>query len=275
VFDLQQDLVAERRLILVTDLPAAIAAGDVVARYQPKVELATGRTAGFEALARWVHPDLGPISPAEFIELAQHSGSISALTDSILDQALTQAARWREAGHAVPVSVNMAPGVLADDDLSERVRAALERHGLPPDALILELTESMSLADDRRTRDNVLRLAAAGVMMSIDDFGTGYAALSYLQNLPVGEVKIDRTFVARMAEHPGDFVIVSGIARLLHSIGLRVVAEGVEDEATWNLLGDLGCYAAQGYLMSPALEPDEALAWLGASVWQPEGVAAG
>jgi len=236
VFDMEQDLAAERRLMLASDLRPAIESGDLKAAYQPKIELATGSTIGFEALARWSHHQLGPISAGEFINLAQHSGVIAPLTFRILEMALDEVSRWRDTDPSLSVSVNVAAEVLADEDFADRVQEALKSRGLAADALILEITESQNLAEDRRTRDSVLRLAAAGVMLSIDDFGTGYSALSYLQNLPVGEVKIDRSFVTRMAEHPGDRAIVEGTIQLLHSVGLRVVAEGIETSAVWELL---------------------------------------
>jgi diguanylate cyclase (GGDEF)-like protein len=267
VFDLEQDLAAERRLMLANDLRPALEAGKIEVHYQPKLEMSTGNTVGFEALARWQHPQIGYIVPPEFVEIAQHSGLISQLTTTVLEHSLAEAVRWRETDPALSVSVNIAPGVLVDEGFADRVRSALDRFGLPPDALILEITESQTLAEDRRTRDTVLRLAAAGIMLSIDDFGTGYAALSYLQNLPAGEVKIDRSFVARMAEHPGDLAIVEGTIKLLHSVGLRVVAEGVETPEVWELLAGLGCYAAQGFLMARPMPAEEAAAWVAEPAW--------
>ncbi|MCB2223504.1 MAG: bifunctional diguanylate cyclase/phosphodiesterase [Actinobacteria bacterium] len=272
VFDFEQDLAAERRLMLANDLRPAIERGEVTLEFQPKLEMATGRTIGFEALARWTHPQLGRIAPPEFIAIAQQSGLITPLSLLVLDQAVEQVALWRERDPAISVAVNVAAEALVADDFADRVRDALDRRGLPPDALILEVTESQSLAEDRRTRDTVLRLAASGVLLSIDDFGTRYAALSYLQNLPAGEVKIDRSFVDRMAEHPGDRAIVEGTIKLLHSVGLRVVAEGVESREVWDLLAGLGCYAAQGYWMSKPLPPAEALAWVVEPSWALEGV---
>jgi len=270
VFDLEQDLAAERRLMLANDLRPALQSGDLQVVFQPKFEMATGRIIGFETLARWSHPQIGRISPDEFISIAQHSGLISQLTFRVLELALAEVARWREADPSLTVAVNVAAGVLAEEDFAGRVRAALDRHSLTADALNLEITESTNLAQDDRTRDSVLRLAAAGVMLSIDDFGTGYAALSYLQNLPVGEVKIDKSFVTRMAEHPGDRAIVEGTIRLLHSVGLRVVAEGIETRAVWDLLAELGCYAAQGYLMSKPLTVEQAAVWAISPQWSLE-----
>jgi EAL domain-containing protein (putative c-di-GMP-specific phosphodiesterase class I) len=181
-------------------------------------------------------------------------------------------ALWRRSDPSLSVSVNIAAAVLSGDGFAERVQEALDRHCLPPDALILEITESETLAEERGAQDAVLRLAAAGIMLSIDDFGTGYSALSYLQNLPVGEVKIDRSFVARMAEHPGDRTIVTGTIQLLHSLGLQVVAEGVETVAVWDLLAELGCHAAQGFLMSRPLCPEDAAAWAVSPGWSLEKI---
>ena len=273
IFDLEQDVEAERRLVLANDLRRAIEVGEIGVNYQPKLEMASGRTIGFEALARWTHAELGPISPLEFIGLADHSGVITPLTFGVLEEALTDAARWRRSDSSLSVSVNIAASVLSGDDFADRVQEALARHDLPTDALVLEITESETLAEDRGAQDTVLRLAAAGIMVSIDDFGTGYSALSYLQNLPVGEVKIDRSFVARMAEHPGDRAIVTGTIQLLHSLGLQVVAEGVETVAVWDLLAELGCRAAQGYLMSRPLSPEDAEAWAVSPGWSLEEIA--
>ncbi len=272
VFDLEQDLAAERRLMLANDLRHAVEAGEIAVHYQPVIEMATGRTIGFEALARWTHRDLGPISPFEFIGLAGHSGVITPLTFGVLETSLADIARWRQSNPSLSVSVNIVATVLSGDGFAEQVQEALGRHELPTDALILEITESETLAEDRGAQDAVLRLAAAGIMLSIDDFGTGYSGLSYLQNLPVGEVKIDRSFVARMAEHPGDRAIVVGTVQLLHSLGLQVVAEGVETVAVWDLLAELGCHAAQGYLMSRPLSPHDAAAWAMSPGWSLEEI---
>ncbi|MBU1494494.1 MAG: bifunctional diguanylate cyclase/phosphodiesterase, partial [Actinobacteria bacterium] len=268
VYDLAQDLATERRLMLANDLSHAVSHGGLAVAYQPKVEMADGRTMGFEALARWEHPDLGSVSPVEFIPLAEHTGVIVDLTARVLDVALADVARWRTVDRRLTVSVNVPPSVLADPGFSDRVKAALRRHEVPAEALILEVTESEALIDDRDTTGCMVQLAAAGVMFSVDDFGTGYSSLSYLQNLPLGEVKIDRSLIMRIADHPGDLEIVSATVRLMQTLGLRVVAEGVETAEVWSCLAGLDCYAVQGYLVSKPLPADQADEWVASPGWR-------
>ncbi|MCJ7724901.1 MAG: bifunctional diguanylate cyclase/phosphodiesterase, partial [Acidimicrobiia bacterium] len=268
VYDLEQDLAADRRLVLANDIGHAVTNGGLDTAYQPKVEMSGGRTTGFEALARWEHPDLGPISPAEFIPLAQHTGVMLDLTIKILDLALADVSRWRVADRRLTVSVNVPPSVLADPGFSDRVKAALLRHAVPAEALILEVTESEALLGDRDTTGCMVQLAAAGILFSVDDFGTGYSALSYLQNLPLGEVKIDRSLIKRIADHPGDREIVSATVRLMQTLGLKVVAEGVETPEVWDCLAGLDCDAVQGYLVSKPLSALEAESWVSEPGWR-------
>jgi diguanylate cyclase (GGDEF)-like protein len=267
VFDFDQGADAERRLALANDLRPAVARGEIQTLFQPKVRMEGGRTVGFEALARWTHPERGPIPPAEFIPLAEHVGLIEDLTFHVLDLAITRVSEWRRMDPEMTVSVNVPPRVVSEERFAERVLAALARRQVPAAALLLELTESDELEPHNGTRDAMLRLDAAGVRFSMDDFGTGYSSLAYLQGLPVREVKIDRSFVLRMADNPTDAAIVAATIQLVHSLGRRVVAEGVETEETWRRLESLGCDEVQGFLVSRPISAGEAAGWVAEPGW--------
>src|SRR3979409_1431947 len=214
-----------------------------------------------EALVRRPHPTRGLLAPAEFIPLAEQTRLIQPLSRWILAAALRQCAAWRAAGLDVPVSVNLSVYDLRDHDLPDLIDDALTKYGVPPDRLRIEITESSLMANPPRAREILARLRARGVQVSIDDFGIGYSSLAYLKNLPVDELKIDRSFVHEMAIDPGSRAIVRAIIDLAEVLGLRVVAEGVEDEATLAALAALGCDVAQGYYFSRALEPAELANW--------------
>jgi len=230
--------------------------------YQPIVDLPSGAACGVEALARWAHPARGLIPPDVFIPLAEQTGLIDVLARWVLAEALRQRAGWAGAGRGVAVAVNHTLRNQRDPALVDTVAAALTRYGSPPARLCLELTESVVMADVEGTRATLERLAALGVRLAIDDFGTGYSSLAYLSRLPVDELKIDRSFVRRMAAHTPDQTIVASMIGLGHSLGLRVVTEGVEDRETWALLARLGADAAQGYYFAKPLPADEIAPWL-------------
>lgn len=261
VYEAQRDGNTPDRLGLLGDLRRALDAGDVELHYQPKVGF-DGHVAGLEALVRWVHPDRGRVPPDEFIAIAESSGLMPRLTEYVLETALAQVARWRAMGLEVPVAVNVSPRDVHSPGFAGAVAARLARHRVPPGALQLEITEHVLLEDPQRAADTLAGLTGHGVKMSLDDFGTGYSSLVHLRRLPVSELKIDRSFVARLAVDNEDAEIVRCTLDLAHSLGLLVVAEGVEDDETWERLRDLGCDAVQGWLVAAAMPPDETTAWL-------------
>ncbi|MGW1883081.1 putative bifunctional diguanylate cyclase/phosphodiesterase [Streptomyces sp. NPDC001970] len=261
VYESKRDSNTPDRLGLLGDLRRALDAGDVELHYQPKVGF-DGHVAGLEALVRWVHPDRGRVPPDEFIAIAESSGLMPHLTEYVLETALGQVAKWRAQGLFVPVAVNVSPRDVHTPGFAGGVAARLARHGVPAGALQLEITEHVLLEDPQRAADTLAALTGHGVKMSLDDFGTGYSSLVHLRRLPVSELKIDRSFVARLAVDTEDAEIVRCTVDLAHSLGLLVVAEGVEDDETWERLRDLGCDAVQGWLVAAAMPPQETTAWL-------------
>ncbi|MGW2212394.1 putative bifunctional diguanylate cyclase/phosphodiesterase [Streptomyces sp. NPDC001781] len=269
-YESKRDSNTPDRLALLGDLRRALDAHEVQLHYQPKVRF-DGQVAGLEALVRWVHPERGRVPPDEFIAIAESSGLMPHLTEYVLETALAQVARWREQGLRVPVAVNVSPRDVHTPGFAGSVAARLARHGVPAGALQLEITEHVLLEDPQRAADTLAALAGHGVKMSLDDFGTGYSSLVHLRRLPVSELKIDRSFVARLAVDAEDAAIVRCTVDLAHSLGLVVVAEGVEDDETWEHLRDLRCDAVQGWLVAAAMPPEETTAWLkarGPRGWQ-------
>lgn len=270
VYESKRDSNTPDRLGLLGDLRRALDAHEVQLHYQPKVRF-DGQVAGLEALVRWVHPERGKVPPDEFIAIAESSGLMPHLTEYVLETALGQVARWRAQGLRVPVAVNVSPRDVHTPGFAGSVAARLARHGVPAGALQLEITEHVLLEDPQRAADTLAGLTGHGVKMSLDDFGTGYSSLVHLRRLPVSELKIDRSFVARLAVDTEDAEIVRCTVDLAHSLGLLVVAEGVEDDETWERLRDLGCDAVQGWLVAAAMPADETTAWLlarGSRGWQ-------
>ncbi|MFC8363285.1 putative bifunctional diguanylate cyclase/phosphodiesterase [Streptomyces griseorubiginosus] len=270
VYESKRDSNTPDRLGLLGDLRRALDAHEVQLHYQPKVRF-DGQVAGLEALVRWVHPERGKVPPDEFIAIAESSGLMPHLTEYVLDTALAQVAEWRAQGLFVPVAVNVSPRDVHTPGFAGSVAARLARHGVPAGALQLEITEHVLLEDPSRAGDTLAALTGHGVKMSLDDFGTGYSSLVHLRRLPVSELKIDRSFVARLAVDNEDAEIVRCTVDLAHSLGLLVVAEGVEDDETWERLRDMGCDAVQGWLVAAAMPPEETTAWLlarGSRGWQ-------
>ncbi|MDQ1048777.1 bifunctional diguanylate cyclase/phosphodiesterase [Streptomyces sp. V4I2] len=270
VYESKRDSNTPDRLGLLGDLRRALDAREVELHYQPKVRF-DGQVAGLEALVRWVHPERGKVPPDEFIAIAESSGLMPHLTEYVLDTALAQVAEWRSQGLFVPVAVNVSPRDVHTPGFAGSVAARLARHGVPAGALQLEITEHVLLEDPQRAADTLAALTGHGVKMSLDDFGTGYSSLVHLRRLPVSELKIDRSFVARLAVDTEDAEIVRCTVDLAHSLGLLVVAEGVEDDETWERLRDMGCDAVQGWLVAAAMPPEETTAWLrarGSRGWQ-------
>jgi diguanylate cyclase (GGDEF)-like protein len=263
VYDPADDDHSPERLRLLADLAVAIESDQLVLHYQPKVGV-DGSLKGVEALVRWQHPERGFLPPVEFIPAAERTGLIHSLTDVVLAAAVGQARVWYDAGTPTPVAVNVSTRTLLDSGFADRVMSQLAVHRVAPALLCLEITETTIMEDPDRARAVLTRLAAAGVRLSIDDFGTGYSSLAYLKTLPVHEIKIDRSFVAAMLDSEPDRVIVDSTVALGHRLGLAVVAEGVEDQATRDALVGLGCELAQGFLLSRPMLAADLRAWFDA-----------
>jgi diguanylate cyclase (GGDEF)-like protein len=262
VYDPNRDTYSLERLALVGELRRAIEQGELAVHYQPKADTHTGRIIGMEALVRWNHPRRGAIQPEEIIRVAEQTGLIRPLTLFVLAQALRQCRSWRRAGFSYDVAVNLSLRNILDAELPNDVLRLLDDVGLPSSALTFEITESSIMADPLRTEAVVSRLRSMGVAMAIDDFGTGYSSFSHLRRLPVDEIKIDRTFVQHMAVDESDFTIVRTIIDLGRNLGIRVVAEGVEDIDTWTKLASVGCDVIQGFVLSTPLGALELDRWL-------------
>jgi diguanylate cyclase (GGDEF)-like protein len=260
-----------RRFQLVTQFRHALEGGQISVHYQPKVALPSRQVVGAEALVRWRHPEFGRVDPDEFVPAVEATGLIDVLTDFVMDRALERVRRWLDRGLRMSIAVNLSVRTLADEQFPDRVASALARYGVPPDLLTFELTESGVMADPERALPVLRRLHALGVILAVDDFGTGYSSLAYLRQLPVDEVKIDKSFVLGMGTDLGDMAVVRSIVELGHSLGLTVVAEGVEDDAARDQLVSMGCDIAQGYLISRPLSEDRFEAWLRARTVQVRG----
>ncbi|MEU0565779.1 EAL domain-containing protein [Nonomuraea sp. NPDC005983] len=257
-----KDRNSPERLNLLGDLRRAVDNGELKLHYQPKVALTNGAVHGVEALLRWRHPVHGPIAPSEFIPLAEQSYLMRQLTEYVIEAALGQAARWWHAGLRVPISVNISARDLLGSALPEQLEAGLTKFGLPPEAIQLEVTERILMGDQAYTHETIKALAALGVSLALDDFGTGYSSLIRLQRLAVSEVKIDSSFVRRIAESQDDDRIVRSIVDLVRSLGLRSVAEGVESDEVAVRLADMGCDLGQGWLFCEAMPSADATVWL-------------
>jgi len=274
VYAPEMDLHTPHRLTLVSALRHAIADGQFRVHYQPIVDVTTGRVHLVEALARWQHPELGLLSPDQFIPLAEGTGLIAPLTHWVVEESLRQVRAWRDAGLDLAVAVNLSARALRDPALPDTVVGLLQAHGVPADHLRVELTESAVMADPAGALTILTRLAALGIRIAIDDFGTGYSSLSYLKRLPIDEIKIDRSFVTHMTRDGGDATIVASTIGLGHSLGLRFIAEGVESGDTWRSLEALGCDGIQGFYISRALPADELTRWLRGTTLAPAAPAA-
>ena len=248
------------RLALVADLRRAIERDELLLHYQPKIDLATGVLQGVEALVRWRHPERGMMPPVEFVGLAEHTGLIRPLTRWEIREAIAQSRRWRGDGLEVPVAVNLSVRAITRE-LPDEIRDLLAETCVTGEWLELEITESMVMQNPAEGLAILERLAALGIRLSVDDFGTGYSSLGYLKRLPVSEIKIDRSFVTNMDQDESDRAIVRSTIDLAGHLDLTVVAEGVESSAVLTELRDFGCSSAQGFHISPPLEPDALLGW--------------
>jgi EAL domain-containing protein (putative c-di-GMP-specific phosphodiesterase class I)/GGDEF domain-containing protein len=262
VFSTEQDAVYRRRFLLLNEFGAALESDSQLRlAFQPKVALDSGACIGAEALLRWTHPVLGEISPGEFIPIIERTSMVRAATQRVLEMALRQLAAWRADGLALQIAVNVSAVNLLEPDFCERVNAGLERHGLPPASLALEITESALMKNPRVAEATLNALAAAGVHLAIDDFGTGYSSLAYLQRLPAEVVKIDQSFIRNLDGDERQRSLVSAMIKLSHDLGHRVVAEGVETPAVAQLLKDAGCDEAQGYWYARPLGAQACVEW--------------
>jgi diguanylate cyclase (GGDEF)-like protein len=254
------DQAVERRVQLEEELRGAWERGELSLAYQPIYRLADGRLMGAEALCRWQHPRLGIVPPSVFIEVAEQSGLIEGVGRRVLEQACRDAAGWSHPGHGRPfVSVNISPRQLRTGDLPDVVASALASTGVLPSQLHLELTETAVLGDEAQASALLSRLRATGVKVWLDDFGTGFSGLSHLRRVPVDGVKIDRSFVADVLRDPDDLALTSAIIAMAHSLGITVVAEGIETEGQYEVLRERGCDQGQGFWLGRPMAAGEML----------------
>jgi diguanylate cyclase (GGDEF)-like protein len=255
------------RLALLADLRNALRAepgeDGITLYYQPQIAVATGEVVGVEALLRWRHPVRGLVGPEELIRVAEQTPVMRLLTGRVLSEVIAQVGAWRDAGRPVRASVNVSVRDLHAGDIADHVQTLLQRYAVPSDLLQLEITESALMADPHRVLNTITRLHRMGVAISLDDFGTGFSSLQHVRRLPIAEVKVDRSFVLGMATSRGDAAIVRSVIDLAAALGLRVVAEGVEDERTWRLLAAAGCHAAQGWFHARPMPAADLAVWLG------------
>lgn len=253
-----------RRLGLAADLRQALERDEVEVYFQPKVAIADRRLVGVECLARWEHPAHGSVAPADFVAVAEHTGLLARLTESVLRVALRRAQQWARSGHPLPVAVNLAARTLVDPGFPDRVADLLQEYQVAPELLTLEVTEAGAMGEPDRPLPILRRLSELGVRLAVDDVGTGYSSLSFLRQLPVQELKIDKSFIQGMATDAGDLAIVRTVVDLSRHFGLVAVAEGVESELTLGLLADMGCDIGQGFLFSRPLPYERLEAWMAA-----------
>jgi diguanylate cyclase (GGDEF)-like protein len=262
VWEPAYEIQGQRRLAVVTALREALSSGAIGLAYQPKLDTATGRATGVEALARWTHPALGAITPDEFIPLAEASGLMGQLTSNLLRQALVACNGWQRRAPRTGVAVNVSADTVLDPSFVTEVATILDECGSDPSLLTLELTEGVVVGDPLLAAERLGELRALGIKISVDDFGTGYSSLTYLKGLPVDEVKIDKTFVARIALDAADRAVVRAVVDIAHTLGLTVVAEGVEDTAQHALLQSLGVDEVQGFLHARPMSAADMVQWL-------------
>ena len=258
-------------ITLKSELKRAISEGEMVLHFQPKIDIESNSVNGVESLVRWQHPRLGLVYPDAFIGLAEMSGLIKPLTLEVLRLAMLQILEWRSQGYEFPVAVNISAINLQEKDFPEIVSAMIEKYDVPSHLLELEVTESAIMVEPLIAIENIRRLSMIGIQMSIDDFGTGYSSMAYIQKLLVAKIKIDKSFVIEMGTRENDEVIVRSTIDLAHNLGLKAVAEGVESQAAWDKLRDMGCDSAQGYFMSKPLPADKLIDWIASSPWGRHG----
>jgi len=265
IYEPRSDHNSPERLGLLTEFRQALETNDrdqIAMHYQPQVAFDTGRVVGMEALLRWRHPVHGLIGTQELLQVAEHTSVMHLLTRRVIDDVVAQAAAWAADGVTLRASFNASARDLYSGDIVSHLAMQLERHQVPPNQIQLEITESALMADPGRAMATTARISALGVAVALDDFGTGYSSLQHLRKLPLSELKIDRSFVSGMAHNSDDAAIVASIVGMARSLGLRTVAEGVENEYTSKLLADIGCTMAQGWHTARPMPADHVTVWL-------------
>ncbi len=273
VYDPEYNPYNPQRLALMAELRDAIERNQLLLHFQPMVDIKSRRIVGTEALVRWLHPRHGLLTPDKFIGTAEHTGLIAPLTRWVLTDALSHCQGACRQGICLRVSVNLSARSLHDPHLPEMVESAFKTTGAEPGRLTLEITESAIMLEPKRAEETLVRLSRMGIRLSIDDFGTGYTSLASIARLPVNEIKIDKSFVAGMLTGKSDATIVRSVIELAHNLGLTVVAEGVETEATLDALAALGCDEAQGYFISRPQTCEVLKSWIPTSSWGPGSAA--
>jgi EAL domain-containing protein (putative c-di-GMP-specific phosphodiesterase class I) len=246
---------------MVRDLRRAIANNELELYFQPKIDARSGKVTAAEALLRWNHPQLGLVLPGQFVPLAERTGLIGPLGDWVIEAACRQARAWRDKGLRMRVAINLSAYQMRQDDIVDRIIESLKRHRIRPSLLTCEITESAAMEDTLATQETFRRLGELGTHLSIDDFGTGYSSLAYLRKLPAEELKIDRSFVQDLEHSPDARAVVDAVLKLAHALGLKVVAEGVENPRQHQILVELGCDELQGYLFAKPMSARALLLW--------------
>ena len=268
IYDPNKDTHSIGRLALMSELRNAIENELLEVYYQPKVNLSTDKVIGVEALLRWNHPQRGFIEPDEFIPLAEQTGLIKPLAKWVIEKSIAQCAEWKNKNIDLNMSINLSSHNLHDSKLLKLLQNVLSEHNLPPENLTLEINEGDIMAEPLRAREILKKFKHTGINLSIDDFGTGYSSLSYIKQLPINEIKIDRSFVMEMIEDTDDDIIVNATIELAHNLGLNIVAEGVHNRQTWARLKEMNCDIAQGHYISEPLSADAFTAWIMANDWK-------
>jgi EAL domain-containing protein (putative c-di-GMP-specific phosphodiesterase class I) len=261
------DLRSPDQLALVVELRGAMERDELSLHFQPKLHLRSGLMTRAEVLLRWNHLQRGAVPPGQFVPLAEQTGLIRGITDWLLDRALRQVSLWQAEGAPVHVAVNISAKSLLDQALPSKVQGALDRWKVDPRFLKIEITESSIMADPAHALAILSLLQSMGVRLSVDDFGTGYSSLTHLRELPIDEIKIDKSFVMTMTRNEADAAIVRTVIDLAHNLGKQVCAEGVEDEATWRRLTDMGCDLAQGFWIARPMSGEDLMEWLRKTSW--------
>ncbi|HXS24977.1 MAG TPA: EAL domain-containing protein [Gemmatimonadales bacterium] len=269
MYTAEQNQHSKRRLGVLSGIRHALIQDEIVVHYQPIIDLDQMSVRGAEGLVRWQHPEHGLIPPGAFVQTVEQTGLIGPLTRYVLERSIAECAAWRKDGREMSVAVNLSVRNLLDHDLPKEIERLLSAYGLPPEALQLEITESMIMSDPERALATVTRLSGLGARLSVDDFGTGYSSLANLRKMPIDELKIDRSFVSPMLHNESDLIIVRSTINLGHDLGLNVIAEGVEDNPTLEQLAMLGCDLAQGYHVSKPMPADAFNSWLAETAPQP------
>jgi EAL domain-containing protein (putative c-di-GMP-specific phosphodiesterase class I) len=264
LFDGKRDHHSPTRLKRLGELRQALDRDELVLHYQPKLQLDSGTIPGVEALVRWLHPEHGLLGPGEFVPLAEQTGLIKPLTSFVLRSALTQVRAWQDDGHDLSIAVNISERSLLDSEFPDEVQAVLAQAGVPAARLELEITEGTIMADPVRAAAILRRLDELGVLLSLDDFGTGYSSLSRLRELPISEIKIDRSFAAHIETDERDMAIMRSTIELGHNLGCSVVAEGLETAEALQRVTSLGCDTGQGFHIARPLDARTITAWLAA-----------